>query len=48
MEVREPIRYIDEFNHGKGKNHGLTPPISALAVDYHRSDSSSWRTQAVE
>ncbi len=34
MEVREPIRYIDEFNHGKGKDHGLTPPISALSSSF--------------
>jgi hypothetical protein len=30
MEVRKPIRDIDKFNHGKSKDHRLTPPISAL------------------
>ncbi len=30
MEARKPIRHIDEFNHRKGKDHGLIPPISAL------------------
>ncbi len=34
MEVREPVRYIDEFNHGKGKDHDLTPPISALSSSF--------------
>jgi hypothetical protein len=30
MEMRKPIRDIDEFNHRKSKKHGLIPPISAL------------------
>ncbi len=34
MEVRKPIRDIDEFNHRKSKDHRLTPPISTLAFGF--------------
>jgi hypothetical protein len=30
MEMRKPIRDIDEFHYGKSKDHSLIPPISAL------------------
>ncbi len=34
MEMRKPIRDIDEFNHRKSKKHGLIPPISALPFGF--------------